>query len=119
MEAYSPFEFNKRSKSAAAMHNLYWPFAHRVLTCEIFDSITIKHIDRAFLEPPRLVLYTQRYQHQILIHEIMEIVPHTFEWRALIDSASQFADSYRLEQFVQWLIEEDQPQRRNLFFTVL
>ena len=26
------------------MNNLYWPFAHRVLTCEIFDSITIKHI---------------------------------------------------------------------------
>ena len=48
----------------------------------------------------------------------MEIVPHTFEWRALIDSASQFADSGRLEQFVQWLIEEDQPRRRNLFFTV-
>ena len=101
------------------MNNLYWPFAHRILTCEIFDSITIKHIDRAFLQPPRLVLYTQRYQHQILTHEIMEILPQTFEWRALIDSASQFADSAYLEQSVQWLIEEDQPQRRNLFFTVL
>ena len=101
------------------MNNLCWPFAHRVLICEIFDSITIKHIDRAFLQPPRLVLYTQRYQHQILTHEILEIVPHTFEWRALIDSASHFADSAHLEQFVQWLIEEDQPQRRNLFFTVL
>ena len=101
------------------MNNLYWPFAHRVFTCGIFDSITIKHIDRAFLQPPRLVLYTQRYQHQKLIHEIMEIVPHTFEWTALIDSASQFADSDRLEQLGQWLIESDQPQRRNLFFTVL
>ena len=26
------------------MNNLYWTFAHRVLTCETFDSITIKHI---------------------------------------------------------------------------
>ena len=101
------------------MNNLYWSFAHRVLTCEIFDSITIKNIDRAFLQPPRLVLHTQRYQHQILTHEIMEIFPHTFEWRALIDSASQFADSAHLDQFVQGLIEEDQPQRRNLFFTLL
>ena len=101
------------------MHNLFWSFANPVLTCEVFDSITIKHIDRAFLEPPSLVLYTQRYQHQILIHELMEIVPHRFEWRALIDSASQFADSDRLEQSVQWLYEANQPQRRNLFFTVL
>ena len=83
------------------MHNLFWPFAHRASTCVNFESITIKHIGRAFLEPLSLVLYTQRYQHQILIHEIMEIVPHTSEWRALIVSASQIADSDRLEQFVQ------------------
>ena len=101
------------------MHYLFWPFAHRGLTCEFFESITIKHIVRSFLEPPRLVSYTQSYQQQILVHETMEIVPHTFECRALIDSASQFAHSDHLEYFVQRLIEADQPQRRNLFFTVL
>ena len=49
----------------------------------------------------------------------MEIVPRSFEWRELIASASHFADDDPLEQFRQWLIDMDEPQRRNLIFTVL
>ena len=88
------------------------------MSCEIFNSITIKQTDREFLEPPRLALYTQRHQNQILIHEEVEIVPRSFEWRELIASASQFADNDQLEQVRQWLVKMDQQQQRNVFFTV-
>ena len=51
------------------MNDLYWPYNLLILTCEIFGSITIKHIDRAFLQPPRIILHTQRSQFTILTRD--------------------------------------------------
>ena len=81
------------------MSNFFWPYVHRVLTCEVFTTITVRQVERAFLEPRRLVLHTQRHQHHLTIHEMMQKIPRDFDWRELIVSASQFAEDDFLEQF--------------------
>ena len=86
------------------MNKLFWLYAHRVLTCEIFTSNTAKQVEKAFLEPRKFVLHTQRYQPHLSTHEMMENVPRSFDWRELLASASQFANNDYLEQSRQWLM---------------
>ena len=101
------------------MNNLFWGYQHRTLTCEIFQNITIRRIEHRGLTPPCLRLYTQRWHHQMLVFDEFNVLPHTFEWSALIDSARQYADNEELQNFADWLITVEQPQRRTLFFMVL
>ena len=71
------------------------------------------------VRPTMFRLYTQSWQRQVLSHEEIDIVLHTFESRALFDSARQYADSDCLHQIAQWLIDDNQPQVRTLKFRVL
>ena len=81
------------------MNNLFWGYQHRTLTCELFQNITIRRIEHRALTPPRLRLYTQRRHHQMLVFDEFNVLPHTFERSALIDSARQYADSEELQNF--------------------
>ena len=101
------------------MNNLFWGYQHRTLTCEIFHNITIRRIDYRGLNPPWLRRYTQRWHRQLLVFNEFNVLPHTFEWSALIDSARQYADNEELQDFADWLITVEQPQRRTLFSMVL
>ena len=55
----------------------------------------------------------------MLVFDEFNVLPHTFEWSALIDSARQYADNEELQNFADWLIIVEQPQKRTLFFMVL
>ena len=94
-------------------------YQHRTLTCEIFHNITVRRIDYRGLNPLWLRLYTHRWHHQMLAFNEFNVLPHTFEWSALIDYARQYADNEELQYFADWLITVEQPQRRTLFFNVL
>ena len=55
----------------------------------------------------------------MLIIDDSNFLPHTFEWRALIESAGHYADNEEQQDFADWLITFEQPQKRTLFFMVL
>ena len=55
----------------------------------------------------------------MLVFDEINVLPHTFEWSALIDSARQNADNEELQNFADWHITVEQPQRRTLIFMVL
>ena len=55
----------------------------------------------------------------MLVFDEFDVLPHTFEWSALIDSAKQYADNAELQDFAGWPITVEQPQRRTLLFKVL
>ena len=97
------------------MKDLFWGYQHCSLTCEISQNITIKRTENISVPPTMLHLYTQRWQRQVLKRQKFDVNTHTYESRALIDTARQYTDSDRLRQFAQWLIG-DQPHRRFLFF---
>ena len=101
------------------MKNFFWGYQHRTLTCEIFQNVKIRRIEQRGLTSPCLRRYTQRWHHQMLVFDEFNVLPHTFEWRALIDSARQNADNAELQDFADWLITVEQPQRHTLFFIVL
>ena len=52
----------------------------------------------------------------MLVFDEFNVLPHTFEWSSLIDSARQYADNEDLQNFADWLITVAQLQRRTLFF---
>ena len=100
------------------MNNLFWGYQPRTLICEIFHNITITRIDYRGLKPPRLTFYTQWWHHRMLVFDELNVLPHTFEWRAFIDSARQYPDTEELQDFADCLITVEQPHRRTLFFMV-
>ena len=55
----------------------------------------------------------------MLVFDEFNVLPDTFEWSALIDSARQYADNEELQGFADWHIAVEQSQRRTLFFMVL
>ena len=55
----------------------------------------------------------------MLVFDEFNILPNTFEWSALRDFTRQYADNEGLEKFADWLITDEQAQRRTLFFMVL
>ena len=79
----------------------------------------IRRIEHRCLTPPCLRLYTQRWHPQMLAFDEFDVLPHTFEWSALIDSARQYADNEELHDFADWLITVEQPHRRTIFVIVL
>ena len=85
----------------------------------MFKNVTIRRIEHRGLTPLCLRLLTQRWHHRLLVFDEFNVLPHAFEWSALIDSARQYADTGELEDFADWLIPVEQPQRRLLFFMVL
>ena len=101
------------------MNNLFWGYQHRTLTCEIFQNITIRRIEHRGLTPPCLRLYTQRWHHQMLVFDEFIVLPHTFEWSALIDSARQYADNEELQDFADWLITVEQPKAHIILHAVV
>ena len=98
------------------MDSLYRGFCHRGIFCQIHANVTIQSIERAFLNPPLLRLNLQRWHNDTLISSVLGITPHIYEWQQSINPARQIADSPRLNQFLQWLIEQEQPERRGPFF---
>ena len=86
---------------------------------EIFHNITIRKINYRGLNPTWLRLYTQRWNHQMLLFDEFNVLPHTFEWTAMINSIRQYADTEEQQDFAEWLITVEQPQKRTLFFMVL
>ena len=56
---------------------------------------------------------------QMLVFAEFNVLSHSLEWSALIDSSRQNADTEELHDFADWLITVEQPQRRTFFFMVL
>ena len=106
-------------QTTTEMITLFWGYQHRTLTYEIFQKITNERIEDRGHTLPWLRLYTQRWYHQMLVFVEFNALPHTFEWKALVDSARQYADTEELQDFPDWPLTFEQALRRTLFCMVL
>ena len=83
------------------MKNLFTGHRHRTITCEMFQTITIRGMEHHGLIPPYLPFHFIHSGGTIKCWCVDEfsVPPHAFERSALVDSASQYADTEELQHF--------------------